>query len=420
MTIFLCLIVACLAAVAGTPGAVSFATTQRQKKKKIAAPTDSSDADTDSPSITAKVQQVQLAVREVDPKQRRLVEVTKIVEESPGVLSVYFSSIDGTELPGFRPGQHLIVECPLTGSAMTSRCYSLSMGPKQKPWRITVRRSEQATDAESVSRWIHRELRVGDRLRVRGPRGSFTLDKSIDTKPVVLIAAGVGITPMASMLYDELSFPRSRPKWLFYQVRTWETAPLLQELVATVERSQVCNAYITASQGVAPEQGPLKRVRFVTGKLEPSSIVKTIGTTDACIFLCGPDVWMQQMRQKFVESGVPDEQVHDEAFGASETSNHDSNSASTDLADNEPKFNVTFEATGKRAAFSSKCANLLSLAKQHSIQIPASCRTGQCGTCAVKLLRGTVKYVRPPSAEVTENEILPCICIPTSDISVQV
>jgi ferredoxin-NADP reductase len=414
------MIVSCLAAVACAPGFVSFATTQKKRLRTNPTHSGEDEGEPGVLSIASRVQQVQSAVREADPRQRRLVEVTKITEESPGVLSVYLSSVDDTELPSFRPGQHLIVECPLTGSAMTSRCYSLSNGPKQKPWRITVRRNERGSDTESVSRWIHRELRVGDRLRVRGPRGSFTLDKAVDTKPVVFIAAGVGITPMASMLYDELSYPRARAKWLFYQVRTWGTAPLLHELVAAIERSQVCNAWIAASQDVTPQESPLKRVRLVSGKLDPSMIVETIGTTDACIFLCGPDVWMQQMRQRFVASGVPDGQIHDEAFGGTEAPVSDSNSPSPAVTVDETVFDVTFEATGKSATYSNKNGNLLSLAKQHSVVIPASCRTGQCGTCAVKLLRGSVKYVRPPSAEVMEDEILPCICIPTSDISVQV
>ena len=228
MTFFLCMIVASLAALACTPALVAFAPMQRRRGKEE--DFSLTDSNSNSDSIETLVRKTQTAVREVDLRQRRLVEVSKIVEESTDVVSIYLTSVDGSQLPCFRPGQHLIVERPASiGSMAMSRCYTLSNGPQQKPWRITVRRVENANESNSVSGWVHRELHVGDRLRVRGPRGSFTLDKADAAKPVVFVAAGVGITPMASMIHDELSYSRSRPKWLFYQVRSWDAAPLLQE-----------------------------------------------------------------------------------------------------------------------------------------------------------------------------------------------
>ncbi len=414
------MIVSSLVALACTPALVSYAPKRTRRLRAIAIPKMDSSVASDSLAIESQVRQTQLAIREVDPRQRRLVEVSKIVEESTDVVSVYFRSVDESELPDFRPGQHLIVERSASvGSRATSRCYTLSNGPKQKPWRITVRRVESANESNSVSTWIHRELQVGDRLRVRGPRGSFTLDKADAMKPVIFVAAGVGITPMASMLYDELSFSRSRPKWLFYQVRKWDTAPLLQELVSTIEDSSVCKAWIAASRDIAPSDGPMKQVRLIEGKLDVSVMMNAVGTTDATVFLCGPSDWMLEMRRSMVALGIPDDQIHDEAFGAPETPAIIPTSNSSDIADIETKFLVAFESSGKNAAYCTGKGNLLSLAKEHSIHIPASCRAGNCGTCAVKLLRGTVSYVREPEAETIEGEILPCISFPTSDIGIQ-
>ncbi len=372
-------------------------------------------------SIKSLVLQTRVAIREVTPAQRRLVEISEIVQESKDTVSIHLTSVDGSALPDFRPGQHLIVERPASaGASSASRCYTLSNGPSQKNWRITVRRQTPIENFESVSTWVHRELRVGDQLCVRGPRGSFTLDKAAAEKPIVFVAAGVGITPIASMLHEELRFARSRPKWLFYQVRDWDSAPLLDEMVRLVEQSKGCKAWMTSSRSEAPEGCPSKKVRLLSGRLVPSSMFSAIDTTDVTVFLCGPGKWMSEMRSQMVELGVPDRQIYDEAFGAVESSLPASwieHSASDRKATQQ--FEVAFEASGKLTSFKQNIANLLAHAKENSINIPASCRKGDCGTCAIKLLRGTVKYVREPEAEIADGEILPCICLPDSDIAVQ-
>jgi len=422
MSLFFCMIVTCMAALACMPALVSFAPLRKKDRRND--PTRSSrgvQSGSGSGSIESLVLQTRVAVREVHPTQRRLLEVSEIIQESKDAVSIYLTSADGSELPDFRPGQHLIVERPATaGSISRSRCYTLSNGPKQKNWRITVRRQASIDNPDSFSAWVHRELRVGDQLRVRGPRGSFTLDKADALKPVVLVAAGVGITPMASMLHDELSYDRSRSKWLFYQVRQWDAAPLLDEMVFLVEQSKGCKAWISASQDVAPLGCPSKKVSLLDGKLKPSAMLAAIGTTDITVFLCGPGNWMSEMRRQMVALGVPDLQIHDEAFGA-----HDAGHAvgtptgSETIGRTTEKFEIAFESSGKLTTFVGDKPNILAHAKQNAIHIPASCRKGNCGTCAIKLLRGTVKYSRKPEAEIAEGEILPCICLPTSDIAIQ-
>ncbi len=402
------------------PALVSFAPLRKKDRRND--PTRSSGSGrSGASSIESLVVQTRVAVREVHPKQRRLVEVSEIVQESKEVVSVYLTSVDGSELPDFRPGQHLIVERPASaGSKSTSRCYTLSNGPKQKDWRITVRRQAPLDSQDSFSAWIHRELRVGDQLRVRGPRGSFTLDNADALKPVVFVAAGVGITPMASMLHDELSYDRSRSKWFFYQVRQWDAAPLLDEMVSLVEQSKGCKAWISASRDVAPEGCPSKKISMLGGKLVPSEMLAAIGTTDITVFLCGPGNWMLEMRGQMVALGVPDHQIHDEAFAAPDAGPAVGSPTGSEANDKmTEKFEIAFESSGKLTTFIGDKPNILAHAKQNAINIPASCRNGNCGTCAIKMLRGTVKYFREPEVEIAEGEILPCVCLPTSDIAVQ-
>ncbi|MDZ4848486.1 MAG: 2Fe-2S iron-sulfur cluster-binding protein [Pirellulaceae bacterium] len=420
MTFFLSMLISSFVVLACAPALVSFV----PRYCRIRRMPDRDSSEGVGPlqdSIESVVLRTRMAVRETHPTQRRLVEVSKIVPESTETCSIYLSSVDGSELPDFRPGQHIILERPATsGGKSANRCYTLSCGSHDKPWRITVRRQASLDDPTSVSAWIHRDLHIGDRIRIRGPRGSFTLDKADATKPVVFIAAGVGITPMASMLRDELRFDRSRPKWLFYQVRKWDSAPLCTELAQLVETSKTCVAWFTASQSPAPTDCPSKRVRLLHGKFDPNTMLAAIGTTDITAFLCGPDRWMTEMRARFVSQGVPDIQIHLEAFGESKDSAIDLIPASRDADNRVTKtFEVDFEASGKRTLFNGQHPNLISHAKAHAVTIAASCRKGNCGTCAVKLLRGTVEYTCEPEADFVDGEILPCICFPTSNIGVQ-
>jgi ferredoxin-NADP reductase len=300
------------------------------------------------------------------------------------------------------------------------RCYSLSLAPSRKQWRLTIRRQSPIDTAASFSAWVHREWRVGDRLRIRGPKGNFVLDRSDAEKPIVFFSAGVGITPILSMLQEELSFPRKRSKWVFHQLRSLANAPLLSELIAEVEHSEACRAVVAVSQLDTKPKCTSRNVCLDSGKLRLNEIVSSIGTNDFYAFMCGPSPWMKDVRAALVKNGVPDSQVFDESFGGEDPSSQPpAGDHSKAVATNIATFQISYEATGKQTRFDDNETNLLSHAKGQGVSLPSGCRSGHCGTCAVKLLRGNVCYSREPAAELAENEILTCICKPTSDIAIQ-
>lgn len=371
-------------------------------------------------NIREKIDQSRSRIRRTDRTSARLIEIESIETESEDTKSFYFRAVDDTPLPNYRPGQHLIVERPASGSGTTEqRCYTLSSAPNRNRWRISIRRQAPLDESRSFSAWAHREWRVGDRLRVRGPRGSFVLDKAEPQKPLVLLSAGVGITPILSMLQEELSYPRTRSKWVFHQVRDLTNAPLVGELISDVEGSENCRAYIAASRLSTTPNCASKNVKLVAGKIDFSTIAATVGTTDFNAFLCGPGPWMSAVRAALIATGVPDSQVWDESFGgAAEEPAKALPHSSQPNGKASPTYEVVFEASGKRASFDGTQSNLLSQAKSLGIQLPAACRAGHCGTCAVKLLRGKVTYLREPEAALADDEILPCICRPESDIAV--
>lgn len=392
----------------------------------------------------------------------RLVEICEIVRESSDTISIYMTDyldkdskqdltkqktarLSSGTLPSFKPGQHIVFQRPATSSQPTTRrCYSLSGVPGDPTWRITVKdataasmkaktgRSHTKTKDASVSNWLHAQARVGDRFFVTGPQGRFTLDLASDTKPLLLLAAGVGITPIASMVHHELQFNRSRRKWLFYQVSDLDHAPLLTELVNRIEASSAIQGVIACSadkrlpQKITPEHN--KSLHIIGGKLNPRSILEAVQTTDVTVLMCGPMAWMESMKQGFLAEGVNAASVHYESFGghAVEESptkgngNPDGISASGH-GDKTAKaaFSVKFETSQLETTFDGSQPDLLAHAKANEIDIPSGCRMGNCGSCTVKLLKGTVDYKHPPASSLAADEILPCVCLPTSDLVVQ-
>jgi ferredoxin-NADP reductase len=352
-------------------------------------------------------------------RQRRWVEIDQLVPETPDTLSIFLKAVDRLPLSAFLPGQHLIVERPAHGNFPSSqRCYTLSSLPHDGRWRITVRRQAPLEDSESFSAWVHREWRVGDRLFVRGPRGSFVLDRADADKPVVFLAAGVGITPMASMLQQELSRPASRPAWLYYQARQHHQAPLMDELVQLIEPASNCQARIYLSQLGQATRQRLQKTQILPGKFTAPTVLDEVGSSDIHVMMCGPGPWMQGMRQALVEAGVPAEQIHEESFGGDESGPTSPLPTTTAATTDSPRFQIAFEASHRSGASCGSAQTLLEVAKQHGVKIPASCRAGHCGTCAVRLLQGKVRYLQPPQAELGEEEILPCVCVAESDMAI--
>lgn len=392
----------------------------------------------------------------------RLVEISEIVRESADTISIYLKSCSGKEseqdrsclkvdplgseaLPSFKPGQHIVFQRPATSSqATTRRCYSLSGVPGDPTWRITVKdataattkvktgRSHTKTIDASVSNWLHTQARVGDRFFVTGPQGRFTLDLASDIKPLLLLAAGVGITPIASMIHHELRFNRSRRKWVFYQVSDLDHAPLLTELVNRIEASSTTQGVIACSadkrlpQKINPNDN--KSLHIIGGNIHPRSILEAAQTTDVTVLMCGPTAWMESMKQGFLAEGVDASSVHYESFGGhaveessakGKNTTNDANACGHGTAAAKAAFSVKFETSQIETTFDGSLSDLLAHASANDVDIPSGCRLGNCGSCTVKLLKGTVDYKHPPASSLTDDEILPCVCLPTSDLVVQ-
>ncbi|MEO8269113.1 MAG: iron-sulfur cluster-binding domain-containing protein [Aureliella sp.] len=368
----------------------------------------------------------------------RVMEVAEVIDESVDTRSFYLIDVYRQSLPAFRPGQHILVRPALAGAYQTTRCYSLSSAPDSRYWRITVkrqplpaalpedaaslptdefRRSQRRQDG-GLSCWLHGSIAVGDCLLVGGPSGHFLLSED-NPRPLMLLAAGVGITPMASMLLWSQFATHARPVSLLYQAQDlehWPLGPSLHQTMEGTQAVQVASYFSRMSEEELKSLGQRLPGELHVGKFAAKDALSAAEGLDCDYFLCGPNDWMDSLRVELIAAGVAAERVHWESFGSTlPTQIEEKRCASShDLVEQEQTLAVRFEHSQVDAVWSDPQQSLWELARQHQVHLPSGCLSGVCGCCRVKLLEGEVVYDRPVSIELAEDECLTCVALPKS------
>lgn len=236
------------------------------------------------------------------------VVVLKKEHTSEDTVSLTLGDATGASLPPFLPGQYLSVALPLPESGLTQvRQYSFSNAPGDGVWRITVKRVEAngQSPAGMVSGRIHSAIEVGDTLRVGPPAGDFCLREG--EHPVVMISAGVGVTPMVSMLkHIERTQPR-RAVTFAYAATDAEHFPHRNEIEGCLTGLPGASRHVWFEKP-EPSQSSAHSGRMNLGALDDLP-------ADADHFLCGPLPFMQQQRRALIERGVDRARIHYEVFG---------------------------------------------------------------------------------------------------------
>jgi ferredoxin-NADP reductase len=334
-------------------------------------------------------------------------EIRDKVKDAAGICSVLLTPHDGHPLPEFLPGQYLTLRLQIPGqSKPTVRCYSLSDRHHPDHYRITVKRQEALGVA---SAYIHDQLRIGDLVEVRAPTGSFHLDPHADT-PVVLVAAGIGITPILSMLLAIASENPQRDVWLFFGVR--DGSRHIQR--RTLERLQreLPRLHLRISYSRPCEQDRLGRDYHAKGRITVEYLRQELPGRDFDFYLCGPPEMVRSLRSGLANWGVLAHRIHVETFSALPTDEE---------SDLQParRMLVRFARSGTTLSWDGKDASLLELAARHGIDIESGCRAGNCGTCAVAVRSGTVRYTSEHDAAAEEGSCLTCIAVPDGDLELE-
>lgn len=338
----------------------------------------------------------------------RALTVTDVVAESATVTSFRLTADDA--LPAFEAGQFVSVRVRGAGDPAPVRTYSLSGDPGGGEYRISVK----AEPDGGISGRLRALLHPGDRIEVAAPRGGFVLDDG--DGPVVLVSAGIGVTPVLAMLHRLASTRSTREVWWIHTTHDEQTQVLGSEaadLVAHLPRARSLVVYTTPSR-------PLP-AGARAGRLTAAVITGLELPIDAIAYVCGPEPFMDDIVAALTAVGLDPSRVRTEQFGSRSPIN-----PGVVAADAPPPHQppvppgtgpaVTFARSGLSTGWSDTYDSVLELAEACDVPTQWSCRTGVCHTCVTAVLAGSASYGTPPLEPPGDDELLICSARPTTDL----
>ncbi len=358
---------------------------------------------------------------------RALQVARKVSEDAAGsVCSFYFTPEDGKPLPAFLPGQFLTfrlhVPAAAGGTEALVRCYSLSDAPAPESYRVTIKRVGPPPGTEHPpgrsSNYFHDLVEVGTSLQVRAPSGHFFLDPG--ETPVVLVAGGIGITPLLSMLNWSLAEQPGREIWLFYGVRDGREAIMGDHLAALAAAHPNFHPRLCYSQPRPDDQ--LGRDYHHRGRVDVTLFRLELPLKPFHFFVCGPTSMMESLIPALEDWGVPPDRIHFEAFGPASISRRQTAPAPIDASRVMPTgevIQVNFAKTGRQLAWTPGITSLLELAEANGIGVDSGCRAGSCGTCQTRIKDGEVVYRQPPDYDPEPGTCLLCLCTPKTHLTLE-
>jgi ferredoxin-NADP reductase/predicted pyridoxine 5'-phosphate oxidase superfamily flavin-nucleotide-binding protein len=335
--------------------------------------------------------------------------VVGIVDESTIIRSFHLEPDDGFPAVSFKPGQHLPIRVITPGqNRLVIRTYTITSAPGGAGYRISVKHDGL------VSQFLHDQVRVGDRIEVGRPAGAFTFDPQAK-RPAVLLAAGVGITPLLAMLGQAVRDGNGaggvRPATLFYSARTLKERAFDRELADLSREAQGAVRIVRILSDMA--DAVASQDFDVLGRLDLAVLARHLPFGSHDFYICGPAGYTQALYDALLTADVPDERIFAETFGPSvlvrSISADKGNDRSQPAAS---EIEVEFAVSGKRATWRPETGSLLDLAEQAGLQPEFSCRSGSCGTCRTAVLAGSV--VHPPGtvAGSAPDDALICCAVP--------
>jgi ferredoxin-NADP reductase len=294
------------------------------------------------------------------------------------------------------------------------RSYSLSGPPSAERYRISVKIEPNG----AAGNYLREHIRVGDVLDVSSPRGSFIPQSA--ARPVVLLSAGIGATPVLTMLYALAAARATQPVFWLHTARDRQHHPFAADvrrllLELTHGRSYVCYSRPGAGDKMGEDFD-------ATGHLS-RSVFDEIGIPrEADVYLCGPTRFMADMRETLAALDVAPERIHVEIFNGSGSMTPGVVGAATraphlprDDANTGPR--VSFARSGiavhwKASAYQS----ILELAEACDVPVRWSCRTGVCHNCESGLVSGAVAYEPQPLDKPADGNLLVCCSQPIGDV----
>jgi MOSC domain-containing protein YiiM/ferredoxin-NADP reductase len=347
----------------------------------------------------------------------RPLAVRAIQPECADVFSLTLQSADGRPLPAALPGQYVVLRLPRTaGGPPLFRSYSLSGPLSTERYRISVKLEPNG----AAGTYLRDHVRAGDALDVSAPRGSFVLQSG--DRPVVLLSAGIGATPVLAILYALGAARSTRPVWWLHGARDRQHHPFAAEARGLMRALSLGRSYVCYSR---PDSRDRMGEDFdAVGHLSRSVFDQVGVPKEADVYLCGPTRFMAEMKEALTAVGVAPRRIYLEIFNGSEPSTPGVVGAVTraphlplDDADTGPL--VSFARSGIAAHWkASAYQSILELAEACDVPVRWSCRTGVCHSCESGLVSGEVVYGPEPLDQPAGGNVLVCCSQPVGDVVV--
>lgn len=374
--------------------------------------------------LRAQLHETKLRCRESEQAQLgwnglRKFAVAQKIAQCDDVFSFYLKPHDGRPLPAFKPGQYLTFQLDLPGrDKPLIRCYSLSDGPHQKEYyRVTIKKEKSPPDKPDAppgagSSFFTDTVKAGDILNVKAPAGHFCLDLA-KSNPVVLIAGGVGITPMLCMASAIAASGSKRETWFFFGVRNQREHIHKAELEKLAAENENIHLHVAYSK---PGEKDVKgRDYHHEGRVGIELLKELLPSNNFEYYLCGSGAFMKSLTDGLEAWGVPDKDVFFEAFGPATVKKKTAAPTPEETA-HLAKINVTFSRSSRTVRWEPAAGNILEFARAQGVKIDSGCCAGGCGSCVVAIKSGAVDYLKKPDAEPEAGTCLTCVCRPKNDL----
>ncbi len=345
--------------------------------------------------------------------------IARIFDETHNVKTFRMVMLDGSPLP-FESisGQYINLMLTIDGKKV-NRSYTISSSPTRHAYvEISVKKDGLA------STFLHTQVKEGDTIKVGAPAGKFYFAGD-EAKRVVLVAGGVGITPMMSVIRSLTDRCWAGEMYLLFAVRTRKDVVFERELEYLMARNPNLRVKVVLSNDeTATADGIYDGSK---GRLAKEHVDGFVPSLDGVrVMLCGPPPQMKAARELFVGLGVPNDSVHEEAFSSPPMPKDDAEADAkmmapqTEAADAAGEHTVHFKRSDKQVQLVG--LTVLEAAEENEIAIPFECRSGICGQCKCKLLSGRVVMEAQDAltaADRAKGMILACQARPVQNCEVE-
>ncbi|GAA4884720.1 ferredoxin--NADP reductase [Flaviramulus aquimarinus] len=331
--------------------------------------------------------------------------VKNIVKETNDAVSICFKNGNLFKKLKYKPGQFLTVHVPID-KMVQKRAYSFSSNPyTDKDLKITVKRVEKGL----VSNYVHDHLKIGDKLEVSDPAGSFFVEPTNKSKKqYVLFAGGSGVTPIFSIIKSVLTEEKDSKVLLIYANQNMDSIIFHDEIKA-LEKSyseKFSVEHIVSSNKIDNNN---YHSGLATKALIDNILLKhNLTYADHVYMICGPFGYMEKIKDVLKENGITRDKIKLEVFKSPDVKSTGKNLIS----------DVTLKFEGKAHGLKVRGdKSILQQAMSENIVIPYSCRSGMCSTCKAKCIEGEVKMIDGhflPENDVQNGDILTCISYPVT------